>query len=70
MRRSVMYAHFSSLKISLATAFWISCRDLTVNAGRPAERSLQKSNLDRRGTWTRSCVAHYERKGLILLMLW
>jgi len=58
MRRGVMYAQFSSLKISLATAFWISCRDLTVDAGRPAERALQKSSLDRRGAWTRSCVAH------------
>ncbi len=61
---------FGSLKTTLAAAFWISCRVLIVNAGRPAKRALQKSSLERTIAWTRSCAASSDWKGLIVLMLY
>jgi len=36
VRRGVTCALFGSLKTTLAEAFWISCRGLTEEAGRPA----------------------------------
>ncbi len=60
---------FGSLKINLAAAFWINCRGLKELAGRPANRTLQYSSLDRTRAWTRSGEACSERKGLIFLIL-
>ncbi len=41
MNRGVMCILFGSLKINLAAAFCINCRDLMGLAGRPAKRELQ-----------------------------
>jgi len=39
MKRGVACALFGFLKTTLAVAFWIRCRGLTVHAGRPAKRA-------------------------------
>ncbi len=41
MNRDVTCVLFGSLKINLAAAFWINCRDLKELAGRPAKRALK-----------------------------
>jgi len=41
VRRGVTCALFGSLKTTLAAAFWINCRGLTEQTGRPARRALQ-----------------------------
>jgi len=58
---------FGSLKTTLAAAFWISCRGLTVQAGMPPNRALQLGSLGRTRAWTscRSCVGRSDREGLI-----
>jgi len=47
---------FSLLKTALAAAFWISCRCLKEDAGRPAKKGFQWSSLDRTRASTRSYV--------------